>query len=167
METKLQPEVNLQSRYWALALIILFFMLMPYLGPWWARALGCILPGILTGTYRVSTIEGDKFRSQLYFGFLPLKPQKCNLPGVIYIETKYNAVGPGVGTFLFFGPLQFLFGFIFDLLIPAFGGAFEIWLITAKGREIPAWQGFNQEQFEANVALLVSRSGAELRGRSR
>ena len=118
------------------------------------------------GTYRISTVAGDKFRTQLYFAFFPLKAQKCNLPGVIYIETKYNMTGPGLGTFLMLGPLQFVFGYIFDLLIPAFGGAYEIWLITAKGREIAAWQGFNQKHFEDNVALLAAQSGAEVRGRS-
>ena len=53
------------------------------------------------------------------------------------------------------------------MLIPALGGAYEIWLITAKGREISAWQGINQQHFEENVELLAARSGAEVRGRSR
>lgn len=167
MEITLKPEVKLQPRYWILAVIVLLLLCVPYLGPWWARLLGCILPVILTGTYRVSTVNGDKFQTQLFFGFVPLKPQKCNLPGVIYVETKYNAIGPGFATFLMFGPLQFVFGYIFDMLIPALGGAYEIWLITAKGREISAWQGINQQHFEENVELLAARSGAEVRGRSR
>jgi hypothetical protein len=167
MEITLKPEVKVQSRYWCLAVVVLLFAVIPYIGPWWARMLGCLLPAALIGTYRVSTVNGDKFSSQLSFAFVPLKPQKCNLPGVIYIETKYNAIGPGIGTFLMFGPLQFIFGYVFDLLIPALGGAYEIWLITAKGREIAAWQGFNQQHFEANVELLAARTGAEVRGRSR
>ena len=167
MEISLKPEVKIQSRYWVLAAVVLFFAFVPYLGPWWARLLGCVLPAALAGTFRVSKVDGDRFQSQLHFAFFPLKPQKCNLPGVIYVETKYNAIGPGIGTFLIFGPLQFIFGYIFDLLIPALGGAYEIWLITAKGREISAWQGFNQQHFEENVALLAARSGAEVRGRSR
>lgn len=167
MEITLQPEVKVQSRYWGLAIVVFLFAVIPHIGPWWARLLGCAFPAALAGTYRVSTVNGDKFRSQLFFAFIPLKLEKCNLPGVIYVETKYNAVGPGIGTFLMFGPLQFIFGYVFDLLIPALGGAYEIWLITAKGREIAAWQGFNQQHFEANVALLAARSGAEIRGRSR
>lgn len=167
MEISLKPEMNLSSRYTALGIVVVLFAIVPYLGPWWARLLGCLLPAALIGTYRVSSVNGDKFTTQLYFAFMPLKPQKCNLPGVIYIETKYNAVEPGFGTFLMFGPMQVIFGFIFDLLIPALGGAYEIWLITAKGREIPAWQGFNQSHFETNVELLAARSGAEVKGRSR
>ena len=85
---------------------------------------------------------------------------------MIYVETKYNASGPGFWTFLLFGPMQVVFSYVFDLLIPALGGAYEIWLITAKGREIAAWQGMNQAHFDANVELLAARSGAEIRGRS-
>ena len=166
MEITLQPEPKLAPRYVALGLMLLPVLLVTYL-PWWVRLLACILPFSLTGTYRLSTVNGDKFRTQLYFAFIPLKPVKCNLPGVIFVETKYNAAGPGIWTFLLLGPLQFVFGFIFDMLIPALGGADEIWLITAKGREISAWQGVNQEHFEANVELLAARSGAEVRGRSR
>ena len=166
MEITLQPEPKLQPRYWALGLMLLPIVIVPSL-PWWVRLLACILPFSLTGTYRVSTVNGDKFRTQLYFAFIPLKPEKCNLPGVIYVETKYNAAGPGIWTFILLGPLQFIFSFIFDMLIPVLGGAYEIWLITAKGREIAAWQGFDQNHFEANVELLAARSGAEVRGRSR
>ena len=165
MEITLQPEVKLQPRYWTLGVVVFLFAVVPYI-PWWARILACGLPMALTGTYRVSTVNGDKFRTQLYFAFMPLKPVKCNLLAVVYVETKYNAAGPGLGTFLMFGPLQVIFGALFDMLIPALGGAYEIWLITPKGREIAAWQGFDQKHFEANVELLAARTGAEVRGRS-
>ena len=158
MEVPLQPEVKMQPRYWVLGVLLVLILFVPRVS-WWLRLLGCIVPVALTGTYRVSTINGDKFRSQLYFAFMPLKLEKCNLPGVIYIETKYNATG--LGTIL-----MFFFGFLFDMLIPALGGAYEIWLVTAKGREFVAWQGMDQKYFEENLALLASRTGAEVRGRS-
>ncbi|HEY0981675.1 MULTISPECIES: hypothetical protein [unclassified Schlesneria] len=166
METILPPEVKLGPRIAVLVVLLLPIVFVPHM-VWWLRLVACILPMALTGTYRVSSINGDRFQTQLYFAYFPLKPQKCNLPGVVYVETKYSSIGSGIWTFLLLGPLQYVFGFIFDMLIPALGGAYEIWLITAKGREIPAWQGFNQEQFEANFALLQARTGAEIRGRSR
>lgn len=159
MEVTLQPEIKLPPRYWTLGILLLPILFAPSIY-WWLRIIACILPLALTGTYRISTVDGDKFRSQLFFMFVPLKPQKCNLPGVVYVETKYNSTG--LGTFL-----MFFFGFLFDMLIPALGGAYEIWLVTAKGREIVAWQGFDQKHFEENLALLASRTGAEVRGRSR
>jgi len=87
----------------------------------------------------VSTVKSDKLQIQLYFAFMPIKSEKCNLPSVIYVETKFNTAGLGRSTFVLLGPLRFIFGFIFDMLIPAFRGTYEIWLITAKGREIAAW----------------------------
>lgn len=158
MDVILQPEIKLQPRYWVLAALLLPILFVPHMS-WWIRLLACVLPVALTGTYRVSTLNGDKFRTQLYFAYMPVKLEKCNLPGVIYVETKYNA--SGLGTFL-----MFFFGFLFDMLIPALGGAYEIWLVTAKGREFVAWQGMNQNHFDENLALLAARTGAEIRGRS-
>ncbi len=166
MELTLQPETNVRQRYWILGVMLLPLLFVPHL-PWWLRLLSCVVPLILTGTYRVTTIDGDKFRTQLFLAFLPLKPQKCNLPGVVYVETKYSSGVNFAETLPMLYPLRFIFITIFDLLIPALGGAYEIWLITAKGREIVAWQGFDQKFFEDNLALLTARSGAEVRGRSR
>ena len=64
-----------------------------------------------------------------------------------------------------FGPIMWVFSWIFDYLIPALGGPYEIWLETAKGREILAWNGYNQQHFESNVELLRNQTGAELRSR--
>ena len=61
------------------------------------------------------------------------------------------------------GPIQWIFGWIFDFLIPAIGGPFEIWVETAKGREFIVWQGFAQQHFEKNVDLLCHQSGAEIK----
>lgn len=96
---------------------------------------------MLAGTYRISTIRADKFTSQLYVAFLPMRPAKCKLAGVSFIETKYNSWGFFGETFWILSPIRFLFLTIFDLLMPALGGAYEIWLITAKGREIVSFRG--------------------------
>jgi hypothetical protein len=166
MEIILPPEVKLGPRVITLIILLLPLLLVSGM-PWWLRLAGCIVPLAITGTYRISKLNGDKFRTQLVFAFIAFKPVKCNLPGVIYIETRYNAAGGGLAAWMLFGPLGFLMSFVFDLLLPVLGGAYEIWLITAKGREILAWQGLNQHQFETSLALLTARTGAEVRGRSR
>ena len=165
MEVILQPVANPKARLWAIAIILLPVVLIPI--PWWIRVLACIMPIFLAAISRVTTVDGDKFRTQLFIGSLPLKPVKCNLPGVLYIETKFNSTGSGIGAFLPFKPLRDLLSTLLDIMIPAIGGAYEIWLITAKGREIVAWQGYDQKCFEENVALLTARAGAEVRGRSK
>ena len=137
MEVTLQPVIKVQPRLIALGILLLPILLVPRM-PWYIRLMACFLPLALTGTYRISTIQGDKFRSQLFFAFIKLKPAKCNLQGVVYVETKFNDTTAGWGTFLLFGPLQYVFGIVFDMILPALGGAYEIWLITAKDREIVA-----------------------------
>lgn len=96
-------------------------------------------------------------------GFVPVQTHKCKLAAVVYIGTKYGGDEPGVGTFVLFGPVQYFFGYIFDFLIPAMGGPYELWLETAKGREFIVWQGFNQEYFEKNLELLRNQTGAEIK----
>lgn len=166
MDLILQPVPNLRFRYCVLGLMLLPVIFASRLS-WSQRLLALILPLMLTGTYRISKITADKFKSQLFIGFVPMKPARCKLPAIVFIETKYNSSSFFRETFWIFEPIRFLLLSIFDLLMPALGGAYEIWLITAKGREIVAWQGFGQKQFEDNLALLKGHSGAEVRGRSK
>jgi hypothetical protein len=164
MERQLVPELNLRMR-----LIVLGVLLIPLLFAWrigivW-MLLSCFMPVMLTGTYRVSRITGEWFDTQFFLGFVPLARSKCKLPGVIYIHTKFQATQTGWWTFILFGPVMWLFSLVFDYLIPALGGPYEIWLETAKGREILAWNGYNQQHFESNLELLHNQTGAEIRTR--
>ena len=164
MERQLVPELNLRMR-----LIVLGVLLIPVLLSWrigivW-QLLSCFLPLMLTGTYRLSRIRGEWFDSQFFLGFVPLARSKCKLPGVIYVHTTFKRGQTGWGTFILFGPVMWLFSLIFDYLIPCLGGPYEIWLETAKGREILAWNGYNQRHFESNLELLHNQTGAEIRSR--
>jgi hypothetical protein len=127
------------------------------------RAFACFMPLMLSGTFRISRIDDGWMQSRLFMGFVPVRTHKCKLATVVYIGTKYGGSEPGVGTFVLFGPLQYFFGYIFDFLIPAIGGPYELWLETAKGREFVVWQGFNQQHFEKNLELLQNQTGAELK----
>ena len=84
---------------------------------------------------------------------------------MITIHTKYKTAQTGWGTFILLGPVMWVFSLVFDYLIPALGGPYEIWLETAKGREILAWNGYNQQHFESNLELLHNQTGAEIRAR--
>jgi hypothetical protein len=127
------------------------------------RFMSCFLPLLLTGTYRMSAIRGDRFRTRLHVGFFPVVSHRCNLRGVTFINVKYGREGSGFGTFLLFGPLQAILGRVFDFLIPSFGGPYQIHLVTAKGRELVAWQGFSDVQFRSILDLLCRLTRAEVR----
>jgi hypothetical protein len=166
MERELIPVTNLRIR---IVLLILFLAPIPFLPdvPMLIRFLSCGLPLIFTGTYRRSRIIETTFVTRFCFAFVPFPIQRCKLASVGYLEATYGNSRPGLWTFIMFGPLQLVFGWLFDFLIPSLGGPYEIWIVTAKGREIMAWQGHNQQYFDANLELLQSQTGAEIRGRSR
>jgi hypothetical protein len=160
MERQLVPELKLGYRLAALGVL-----LVPVAFAWRlgiaVQLLACVVPLVLTGTYRVSTLKGDAFATRFHMAFVPLSRSRCNLRGVVDIHTTYQSQF-GWWTLILFGPLQWVFGKLFDFLIPAIGGPYEIWLETAKGREILAWNGFNQQHFEKNLELLRTRTGAEV-----
>ncbi len=127
------------------------------------RLLACIVPLIVTGTYRTSKIRGDRFTTRFHLAFVPVTSHRCNLRGVTFINAKYGHEGSGWGTVILFGPLQAIFGRLFDFLMPSIGGPYQIHLVTAKGRELVAWQGFQEPQFRSILDLLLSLTHAELR----
>jgi hypothetical protein len=127
------------------------------------RLLSCFVPLILTGTYRTSTIRDDRLATRFCFAFYPVVSSRCKLQSVIALNVKYGHVGSGMGTFLLFGPAQVIFGRVFDYLIPAVGGPYQIHLVTAKGRELVAWTGFNDEKFQTTLELLTGLTRAEVR----
>jgi hypothetical protein len=127
------------------------------------RLMSCFVPLLLTGTYRTSTIRGDWFTTCFHLAFFPVASQRCNLRGVSFINVKYGREGSGLGTVLLFGPGQAVLGRILDFLIPSFGGPYQIHLVTAKGRELVAWQGFADAQFRSKLDLLTRVTNAEVR----
>lgn len=165
MIRELAPPPRIKVRLIILGLLLAPISLIPDL-PLWSRFASCLMPLIFTGTYRSSKIIEARFETRFYFAFVPFPLQKCKLAVVGTVETTYGKSQPGMWTFVLFGPLQFICGWIFDYLIPAVGGPLEIWLVTAKGREIKAWQGFNQDHFDVNLKLLQDHTTAELKTRS-
>jgi hypothetical protein len=127
------------------------------------RVLSCITPLLLAGTFRTALIRGDRFRSRLYIGFIPVSRHECNLRGVASVNVKYGWDGPGIGTFLVFGVGQVIIGWVLDFLMPSIGGPFQIELATAKGREMMAWQGHSEKHFRSTLDLLTRLTNAEVK----
>ena len=164
MDHPLTPTVNLKLRIPILCALLIPVVLAPRLTLGW-RLLSCFMPMVLTGTFRVTRIHNGFLKTRLFLGFVPVSQNKCRATSVVAVETKYGGSEPGFGTFVFFGPVQYIFGWIFDFLIPAFGGPYELWIETAKGREFIVWQGYSQHHFERNVEVLQNQTGADLRPR--
>lgn len=164
MTRQLVPELKISNRFLALGI-----MLIPVLLAWKIgivyQLFACFVPVVLAGTYRESHLDGDWFHTRFHLGFIPFGKDCCKLPAVVTIFTKYGENQVGYGTFFLLGPVMVIFIWIFDFLIPALGGSYEIWLETAKGKEILAWCGNNEAHFKANLELLRTRTGADVRSR--
>lgn len=163
MDHALTPAVNLKVRIPILCLLLLPIA-FTNLSPIW-RVFACFMPLALSGTFRVAKVRGDVLETQLFMCFIPVGYHKCKSRSVVAIGTKYGGSEPGCATLILFGPLQFIMGYIFDFLIPAIGGPYELWLETAKGKEFIFWQGFSQDHFEKNLELLRNQTGADVKPR--
>ena len=164
MELRLIPPVDFRIRIPILIVLLLPVVLAPNLGLGW-RLLACFMPLALSGTFRITRFKGEWLHTCLYLGFVPVRRHKCKLAAIVHIGTKYGGSEPGMWTYILFGPVQWIFSWIFDYLIPAIGGPFELWVETARGREFIVWQGFHQGNFEQNLDLLRNQSGGEIRAR--
>jgi hypothetical protein len=159
-ETRLGGRLGV--RVVVFAILILPIFLFSHLD-WDGRLLSCITPLLLAGTFRTSTIRGDRFHGRFYIGFVPVSRQQCNLRGVTAINVKYGWQGPGIGTYLLFGVWQVMLGWLLDLIIPSVGGPYQIELATAKGRQMMAWQGFAESHFRKTLDLLTRLTNAEVK----
>jgi hypothetical protein len=162
LQHQLTPPVDLRIRVAVLVVLLIPVYFAPDLSLKW-RVLACFMPMVLSGTFRISTIRGDWLTTRLFLGFVRVRRHKCKLAAVAHVATKYGGSAPGFGTYILFGPIQWLMGYVFDFLIPAIGGPYELWLETSKGREFIVWQGFSQHHFEKNLELLQNQTGATIR----
>lgn len=162
-DLRLTPNLSPQFRYGLLVVLLLPVLLAPGLNIT-PRVFASLLPLGLTGTYRVTTIRGAFLETVFRICHIPISRQRCRLAAVVSIGTYYGGQ-TGVWTFVLFGPIQYLFGWIFDALIPALGGPLELSIETAKGREFTVWQGVSQVHFERNLELLRNQTSAPIRPR--
>jgi hypothetical protein len=169
-ETIAEEEGLQQTRLGArpgFRVVVLVILLLPIFLfsslEWEARLLSCITPLLLAGTFRTAIIRGDRFRSRLHIGFIPVSRHECNLRGVASVNVKYGWDGPGIGTFLLLGVGQVIIGWVLDFLMPSIGGPFQISLATAKGREMMAWQGHSESHFRSTLDLLTRLTNAEVK----
>lgn len=161
---RLGPAVRLWPRVIVLMILLAPVLIAPRLTPA-LRLIACIVPAALAGTYRVTRLREGWIDTRLFVGFIPVIHNRCKVATVVALGVKYGEGDGGMGALIIFGPAQYLFGYIFDFLIPAIGGPYELSVETAKGREFLVWQGFNQEYFEKNMELLKSQTSAEIKSR--
>ncbi len=158
MERELLPLPRVKIR-WILFVLLLLPALMSSTA-WYEKLFPALLVASVVGTYRQSRICGDRFESRMILLFWPLRVRKWKLDRVVVIETEMASRG-GMGAGLLIAPL-WIFGRICDWLLPWLGGDIKLWLRSAKGKRVLAWQGNSDEHYQTNLEILQTATGADV-----
>lgn len=129
---------------------------------WFWKLAAVLFVVAMTGSTRDSRIVGDQFYAADFWGFVPIKRERCKLKFVVQIETGLRLDNNATDWLLFLG-----FPWLMDRLMqpvwPWMAGEFELWLITARDRRILAWRGNREDVFQHNLQTLVSATGVAVR----
>ena len=158
MERELQPHPRVKLRW-----ILFGVLLLPALissATWYEKLFAALLLAFVVGTYRQSRICGDRFESGMILMFKQLRVRKWKLDRVVVIETEV-ATRADLGTVVLFAPL-WAFLRICGWLLPWLGGEIKLWLRSAKGKRVLAWQGNSEEHYQTNLEMLQTATGAEV-----
>ena len=159
MERHLQPDVRIVIRRVLFGVLIIPALVAS--SPWFVKIVGCAMVAFLTGTYRESRIVGSRFETRMVFLFVRRDYKKFKLDHVVTIETGLEDRA-GWGTFFLFGPLYWAASRACDFLLPWVGGEFKLWLRSARGRRLLAWQGNSEDYFQSNLEILQTATGADV-----
>lgn len=150
-------------RVWLRTLLLGLLMLpIPFASATWVVKLtGLLLWTALLGSYRIARIEEGAFVVRLVVGFVPLRPRRVRLERVARLTVDIEQPTGTLWVFVI-GPWNLMFSWLFDWLLPWLGGRYRVWLVSAKGRRVLAWQGNSDAFFRDNVDRLESATGLVL-----
>ncbi len=164
MERSLQPNPRLWLRA-VLFAVLLTPLLLSSVG-WFQKLFVVAMLALMVGTFRRSWIRGDKFRTGMVVMFYPMRMRQWKLERFVVIEIELENRLHFLWV-LATGPMLWLVCRISDFLFPWIGGEFTLWLRTAKGKRVLAWQGNSEDHFETNLELLQNATGAEIQRKGR
>ena len=129
---------------------------------WCAKLIFCLAMVGFFGTFPRPRINITCFVKEWFVFFVPVGATSTNLADIVQIETdldeKIGMTG-GILIFFFFGLFDLIMIWLFDWLIPWFGGDYKLWLRTKSDQRVLVWQGNGESNFRRNLALLKDLSG--------
>jgi hypothetical protein len=120
----------------------------------------CISMGLLLGSFPQAYLKNAAFHSELYVLFVRLRKKRWKLERFVQIETglEERPFDSFANVFKSGEIMNRIWGW-FDACVPWLGGDYKIWLRAVSGKRVQAWQGSNDDQFEANLDLLRRVTG--------
>ena len=148
-----------QPKVWLRAAILILLITLACIGtsPWFAKFIFCLVMAGLMGTFPRPRINGEVFEKEWFAFFYPVRVSRTLLAEVTQIETDLEA-GIGMETGLVLSPFIGLYNvmmiWLFDWLVPWFGGHYKLWLRTKSDQRILAWQGNGERNFRRNLDIM-------------
>jgi hypothetical protein len=153
-----------QPRVWLRLTILLLLIAFAWIGEssWYSKAIFALATTGLFGTFPRLRISTEYFQQQWFAAFLPVYGRRMRLDKLVQIETDVETkmgMETGFALAFFVGLWDVLMIWLFDWLVPWFGGDYKLWLRTKSDRRILAWQGNGESNFRRNLDLLKDISG--------
>ena len=148
-----------QPKIWLRVLILVLLLSMTLIGtaPWAVKLIAALTMVAVLGTFPRPRINSEFFEKEWFVVFVPVSVRRTPMADVVQIETDLEyriGLAGGFVLSLFIGLWNMLMIWLLDWLIPWAGGDYKLWLRTASGDRVLAWQGNGETNFRQNLEIL-------------
>lgn len=120
----------------------------------------CLSMGLIFGSFPQASVDAAALHWELFVFFLRVQKKRWKFSRFIGIEIDLeDRPFDSMANVFKVGELLNKIWALFDACVPWLGGDYKIYLRAASGKRVLAWQGSNDEQFHANLNLLVRVTG--------
>jgi hypothetical protein len=132
----------------------------------WPKLVFCLSMGLLLGSFPQASLGGGAFHREFFIMFLRAQKKKWKLERFVQIEIGSEERPFDSAAQIFkSGELMNRIWGLFDACVPWLGGDYKLYLRSASGKRVLAWQGGNDEQFQANLEALRRATGLQVERR--
>jgi hypothetical protein len=129
----------------------------------WPKFAFCLSMGLLTGSFPQAYLLDGALHKELYVLFFRVNQKRWKLSRFVQIEIDLEDRPFGsMANILKLGELLNQIWAWFDACIPWLGGDYKVYLRSSSGKRVLAWQGSNDEQYQANLDLLRTATGLKI-----
>lgn len=152
-------------RRWWLRLIVTLAVASPAFvsrADWYKKVIFAAGMAGWIGSYPVARIRNQRFERAMFVLFIPVPVKRWSLDRFSGVQPESEPHDPyALGWLWIFGG-WWIWSYVLDWMIPWMGGPYKLWLRALSGKRVLAWQGSNEDQFRANLDLLLTRTGLSL-----
>lgn len=122
---------------------------------WRPKFAFCLSMGLLLGSFPQASLGGGAFYREFFVLFMRAQKKKWKLERFVQIEigSEERPFDSWANVFKSGEIMNRIWG-MFDACVPWLGGEYKLYLRSTSGKRVLAWQGSNDEQFQANLAAL-------------